>query len=128
MFKLIVAGSRHWHDFDFVAGYLDEWLQTRFDRGIAIEIVSGGAKGVDALGERYAKEKGWPVHPVPRLFPADWDGPLGKGAGPARNREMSLYADALAAFPDPGRSPGTRNMIALMKRAGKPVREQVLPI
>lgn len=70
-----------------------------------IEIVSGGAKGADALGEKYAKEKGYKL----KRFIAEWD-KYGKKAGILRNHEMAIYADALLAYWD-GQSRGTKNMI-----------------
>ena len=74
-----------------------------------IEIVSGTAKGADQLGEKYAKEKGYPV----KQFPADWS--KGKSAGYVRNEEMAKYADALIAFWN-GLSKGTGHMIDLAKK------------
>ncbi len=68
------------------------------------------ARGADRLGERYAKERGYPV----RLFPADWE-KFGKSAGYRRNAEMAKYADGLIAFWD-GRSAGTGHMIYLAKK------------
>jgi hypothetical protein len=79
------------------------------------EIVSGGARGVDQLGEQWAKQHHVPV----RQFPAQWDR-FGKSAGMIRNLEMAQYADGLVAIWD-GHSRGTANMIATMKRLGKKV-------
>ncbi|WP_197026348.1 hypothetical protein [Polaribacter sp. Hel_I_88] len=49
-------------------------------------------------------------------FPAEWN-KFGKAAGPVRNKEMAIYADALIAFWD-GKSRGTKNMIQLAKQNG----------
>ena len=76
-----------------------------------IEIVSGTANGADKLGEKFAKENGYPI----KQFPADWD-KNGKGAGYIRNAQMAEYADALIVFWD-GKSKGTKHMIDLAKRA-----------
>ena len=104
--KTIVAGSRTIIDLNFVRMAIKSchWKIT--------EIVSGTAKGVDRLGEIAAEELNIPV----RRFPADW-GRLGKGAGHIRNKEMSVYADALIACWD-GVSPGTLNMIKTAKEDG----------
>ena len=59
---------------------------------IATGIVSGGARGVDKLGEQIADEQHIPV----TKFLADWDN-YGKGAGFIRNEEMAKYADELLA-------------------------------
>ena len=76
------------------------------------QIVSGTARGVDQLGEEYAKRNDLAV----KKFPADWDR-FGKSAGYKRNKQMAEYANALVAFWD-GRSRGTKHMIDLAKAAG----------
>lgn len=76
------------------------------------EVVSGGADGVDKIGEALAIDSNIPV----KRFPADWS-QYGKAAGPIRNRQMAAYADALIAVWD-GKSRGTANMIKEAKKAG----------
>jgi hypothetical protein len=100
--SIIVAGSREFTDYPFLETELDKILIER-----PIEIVSGGARGVDRMGERYAKAKGYRV----KLFPADWDH-FGKSAGYRRNKQMAEYADGLVAFWD-YESKGTKHMINL---------------
>lgn len=107
--KVIIAGGRNITDRTIVAKAI---------KGAPFkitEVVSGKAKGVDAIGETYARALGLHV----KAFPADWD-QYGKGAGPIRNRQMAQYADALIAVWD-GFSRGTGNMIAEMRKLGKPV-------
>jgi len=69
------------------------------------ELVSGTARGVDTLGERWAREQGVPV----TRMPADWE-EHGKAAGPKRNAQMAAYGDALVAVWD-GESRGTQSML-----------------
>lgn len=109
MFKVIIAGGRDFNDYNLLKSKCDFYL-SKIDE--EIEIVCGGAKGADSLGEKYAKEKGLSI----RYFYADWD-LYGKSAGYRRNVEMGNYADALIAFWD-GKSKGTKHMIdyALMKK------------
>lgn len=76
------------------------------------EVVSGGARGVDTLGEQWAVLRDIPI----RRFPADWKR-LGKTAGRTRNSEMARYANALIAIWD-GSSHGTRHMIDEALRYG----------
>ena len=102
MFRVIIAGSRGFDNYDLLCAYADYKLSKITDE---IEIVSGWAKGADQLGERYAKERGYSL----RIFPAEWD-IYGKRAGYLRNVKMAEYADALLAFWD-GKSVGTKNMI-----------------
>ena len=99
--RLIVAGSRDFVDYEYLSAVLDG-VSTYVD---TIEIVSGCARGADALGERFAEERGMEI----TRFPADW-GTHGRAAGYIRNVEMADYADALIAFWD-GKSRGTRHMI-----------------
>lgn len=82
--KTIIAGSRGMDNYEFIKSTI---LESGFE---ITEVVSGGARGADRLGERYAKEMGIPI----KQFIPDWDG-LGKKAGHVRNREMGDYADAL---------------------------------
>lgn len=79
-------------------------------------VVSGTAHGADKLGEIWAKENGISIDP----HPADWNGPLGLGAGYARNAEMALVADGAVILWN-GASRGTKSMIDLMQHAGKEV-------
>ena len=85
--KIIVAGGRNFEDY-FMVELALERVAAAFD-----EIVSGGADGADALGERYAKEQ---KHPL-KIYETDWE-KHGKQAGPMRNHQMAMYADVLFAF------------------------------
>jgi hypothetical protein len=107
--KVIIAGSRSITDYEVVKLAVQQ-------SGFQItEVVSGGAHGVDALGERWAIENSIPV----KQFLAAWAA-LGKSAGPIRNSEMAEYADALIAVYD-GASKGTKDVISKMQRANKQV-------
>lgn len=97
--KTIIAGSRGVTDYNIV---LEAIKQSGFE---ITEVVSGTARGVDKLGERYAVEN---VIPITRFVP-DWN-KHGKRAGFLRNAEMGDYADALVAVWD-GESRGTKQMI-----------------
>ena len=101
--KVIVAGSRDITSYTIVKQVIESALVAF--KGRIGEVVSGGARGVDTLGERYAKEMRVPV----KLFMADWN-TNGKAAGYIRNGEMADYADALIAVWD-GVSKGTGHMI-----------------
>lgn len=103
MYKVIIAGGRDFENYNQLKEACDFYLQNKRKEGV--EIVSGGANGADKLGERYAKERGYPI----KEFPADWT-KYHKAAGPIRNRHMAEYANALIAFWDGG-SRGTKNMI-----------------
>jgi len=104
--KVVIAGGREFNNYELLREICDELITTDS------EIVSGGAKGTDKLGERYANEKGYDL----KIFPADWN-KYGKGAGPIRNRQMAEYGDMLIAFWD-GKSTGTKNMIETSMKLG----------
>ena len=108
MQKVIIAGSRDFDDYDYLTQKVEHCMRhvSRF------EVVSGGARGADQLGERYAKEQDLPL----KIFPAEWDA-HGKAAGYRRNREMAAYADAVIAFWD-GYSRGTWHMIKFGMKQG----------
>lgn len=103
--KIIIAGSRSFNDYEYFKACIATFNKYR----TITEVVSGGAKGADALGERYADENGIPV----KKFEADWSA-YGKRAGPIRNRAMAEYADGAICFWGM-KSRGTENMINNMK-------------
>lgn len=106
--KTIIAGSRTIDTYTAVALAV---ARSGWATEIS-EVVSGGARGVDALGERWALEHGVPV----ARMPADWKA-HGKAAGPLRNEQMAVYADALIAIWD-GASTGTADMITRARAHG----------
>lgn len=112
--KIIIAGSRNFNDYEVVrknAAELVSEIKSSHEDPF-FEIVSGGAKGVDSLGERFAGEEGFELV----VFPANWS-KYGRGAGPKRNAEMADYATHLLSFWD-GNSKGTKSMINLAKKKG----------
>lgn len=96
--KTIIAGSRSITDREYIFAKLDAIPDIT-------EVVSGGAEGVDLIGEDWATKKGIPI----KRFDPDWK-LFGKQAGKVRNTQMARYADRLVAFWD-GKSPGTKHMI-----------------
>lgn len=113
--KTIIAGSRTINEMDALTAAI------RCSGFEITEVVSGGAGGVDLMGERWAKAYGVPVV----KFPADWNA-HGKAAGPIRNKQMAEYAEALIAVWD-GRSRGTKNMIDTARKLGLKVHAIQLP-
>lgn len=114
MIRIIIAGPRTFSDYEYLQDKVSDFILMELppEMWSQIEIVSGGAKGADSLGERYAKEKDCKLT---RFIP-DWDG-LGKKAGIIRNHEMGDYADVLLAFWN-GTSTGTKDMIDYATKKG----------
>lgn len=114
--KVIIAGSRNFTNYQKLKKECTLFLQEQTD----IQIVSGcHYKGADKLGIQYANEKSLEVI----KFPAEWN-TYGKAAGPKRNKEMAIFADALIAFWD-GKGRGTKNMIQLAKQKGLRIKVEI---
>jgi hypothetical protein len=106
--KIAIIGSRDFNNYEL----LKKTVIQHFPFPDAI--VSGGANGADKLGAAYAKELGIPlIEHIP-----DWDGPLGKGAGFARNTTIVEQSDWIVAFWD-GVSKGTADSLSKAKKLKK---------
>ncbi len=109
-FRVVVAGSRNFNDYEKLSSELDKFLVGKKN----VTIISGTANGADKMGERYAEEHGIKIE----QFPAEW-GIYHKGAGPIRNLQMVKAADAVVAFWD-NQSSGTRNIIDCARQENIP--------
>lgn len=114
VYRIIIAGSRDFNNYELLRKVLSKHL-SKINRN-QIEIISGGARGADTLGETFARRNDLKL----TRFPADWD-TYGKSAGFRRNAEMAKYAaeeqGMVFAFWD-GQSKGTKHMIELGKNVG----------
>ena len=109
--KVAIVGSRTFNSYDDVNTVMSTFISSN-DVTIT-EIVSGGAKGADALGERYAE-----IHNIPtKIYYADWK-KFGRRAGPIRNVDIINRCDACVAFWD-GESHGTKHDINLCREKHK---------
>ena len=105
--RLAIVGSRSFNDY----AWLCECLS-----GQEIDvIISGGARGADSLGARYAHEHGIPLV----VYPAQWE-LYGMSAGYRRNELIVRDCDSVVAFWD-YKSRGTGHTIRLAREMGKPV-------
>ena len=111
--KVIIAGSRHIEDYAALEKFI-----TEIDWPVS-EVISGGCRGVDSLGEKWAEAQGLPV----TVCHADWVR-YGREAGELRNREMAQNADGLILLWD-GKSPGASCMMREAARASIPIRHQI---
>ena len=114
-FKVIIAGSRGFSNYKLLREQCNKYLRDKRKTSNII-IVSGGARGADSLGEKYAQDEGFDLE----IYPAQWK-KLGKQAGFRRNEQMAEVADALIAFWD-GESHGTKHMIDIMTNKGLPTK------
>lgn len=115
VFKVIIAGSRGFDNYELLKEKCNFFLREK--REICdIVIVSGGARGADKAGEKYAQDEGFSME----IYLAQWD-KYGKRAGYRRNEQMAEVADGLIAFWD-GQSKGTKHMIDIMTEKNLPTK------
>lgn len=112
--RILVCGSRHFTGWELLCKTLNEYDIKNSNSCI----ISGGARGTDMLGERYAEFYNIPFE----VYEADWN-KHGKAAGSIRNKQMldEGKPDLVIAFLAPN-SRGTKNMIAQATKAGVPVK------
>ena len=109
--RLVIAGSRTFSDYPLLAQHADAiCFECVEDIPESITIISGGARGADALGEQYARLCNLPCE----RYPAEWD-KYGKSAGYIRNEQMAKICTHILCFWD-GQSRGTSHMISLAAR------------
>ena len=101
--KLLIAGSRSITEFD---------LTPHIPADVDL-IITGGAKGVDALGEQYAREHGIPTVTVKPIYEK-----YGRAAPLRREEEMVDMADAVLVVWD-GVSRGSRHTAEYARKRGK---------
>ena len=99
--KILVCGSRDWHEFGFILLQLKRLPKDTI-------IINGACKGADKLSTKAAQTLGLQV----KEYPAEWD-KYGKSAGPKRNSQMLLEnPDEVWAFHyDLYNSKGTLDMV-----------------
>jgi hypothetical protein len=104
---IAIIGSRTVYDYEALKSLLAGEQVT--------EVVSGGAAGVDALAERWAREHGKPLTVIRPDYTR-----YGRRAPMVRNAEIVKQADKVVALWD-GESKGTAATIRMARKAGKPI-------
>ena len=110
-FKIAIIGSRQFHDYDFI----EQSILNKISLNEISCVISGAAKGVDALAVEFAGKHGLEMIE----FPAQWE-IYGKQAGYLRNTTIVENADIIFAFPM-GVSNGTRDSIIKAREMNKVV-------
>ncbi len=114
---LAAVGSRDFNHYEFFKHHMDSAIANLKKKFEKVTLVSGGAKGTDAMAERYYKESGSKIPGVSMtVVEANW-GKYSKSAGPKRNRTMVGLSTHVIAFWDMA-SPGTSNMISTSREEG----------
>ena len=106
--KVGVVGSRSFSNYCIVKKLFNKLKNVQV-------IVSGGARGADSLGERFAEENNIPT----KIFSPEWK-KHGKRAGFIRNELIIDESDLVVAFWD-GVSKDTKHSISLAEKKGIPV-------
>lgn len=104
--KLMIAGSRGIRDFDF-----SEYISPITDL-----IITGGAKGIDTLAEKYADS-----HGLSKIVLRPQYARYGKSAPLKRNAKMVEIADQVLVIWD-GKSKGCKYTIDYAKKQQKDIR------
>ena len=120
-FYLLIAGSRGYNNYAEMKAKTDYFISNKIKEGYKIHIVSGGARGADALAKQYAIQSGFEYHE----FPADWNR-YGKSAGYIRNRQIHIFIAqyqyrGVLCFWD-GKSRGTKHNFGLAETYKTPLR------
>lgn len=110
--KVAIVGSRSFSNYTLLTKYLSRLPKIEL-------IISGGARGADQLGEKWAETQGIKT----LIFKPNWRR-HGKSAGIIRNREIVNNADMVIAFWD-GQSKGTRHTVEIARKKGLTV--EVVP-
>jgi len=110
--KIAIVGSRTFNDYEFVKQMFFQVLELEGSTLDNVEIVSGGARGVDSLAYRLAKELGIPI----KVYFPNYH-KYGRKAPLIRNTKIVNYADIVIAIPTP-ESRGTWDTINKAKNKG----------
>ena len=113
--RLAIIGSRTFNDFSELLDFVTFWFFDGPNQCFHFnEIISGGAKGADSLGAKFAKDYKIKL----TTFKPEWK-KYGKSAGFIRNQTIVDNCDIVLAFWD-GESRGTADTIGKAKKAKKP--------
>ena len=112
--NVVIAGCRTYSNYEEAKAFIASCLM-EYENKEQITVLSGGCKGADLLGERFAKENGFIIK---RYLP-DWK-KYGKAAGPIRNKQMVDACQKVICFWD-GKSRGTASLIQYAKKSAKKV-------
>ena len=113
--RVAVAGCRHYEDYCEAKEYIDFCI-SEIRKKYTLIFVSGGWRGADSLGEKYAAENGFKTE----IYPAVWE-KYGRAAGPKRNKKIAEISDYIICFWD-GKSKGTKSLLNFAEKYGKPVK------
>lgn len=113
--KLAIIGGRDFNEYPILLNYLNVHFYNGYAQMFIFDqIISGGAKGADSLGERFADD--YEIDKT--IIRPEWN-KYGKSAGFIRNQPIIDNCDMVLVFWD-GESCGTADAIAKAKKAKRP--------
>lgn len=117
--RVAIIGSRGVNDKEFVFDLIETFINEHCANE-SISIVSGGAEGVDALSQAYAKDKGYDHFMLLPYFKVDTKAEFKPAHFFARNRQIVSNCDILMAIWD-GESKGTAYTINYAEKRNKSI-------
>ena len=132
--RVLVCGDRNWTDQRIVGTILEGLLREAELSFGHLVIIEGCARGADSFAHHFfdgpcelpdgrSGSHAGHINVKHEHYPADWE-QYGKSAGPIRNRQMLKEGRPQIVFAfhdDLDHSKGTKDMVTVAKKAGKPV-------
>ena len=107
--KIAIIGSRDYENYTEMYNY----IKSKININDISKVVSGGARGADAMGEWFAKENNIKTE----IYLPDWN-KYGRGAGFVRNKQIIENAEIIFAFLK-NNSNGTKNSIMIARKLNR---------
>lgn len=107
--KVLVTGSRGWHDRERIREDLREYRDEAAASGDGLVVIHGDCpQGADKIAKYWCRRLN--IEDIP--MPADWS-KYGRSAGPRRNQQMldQHHPDVVLAYRATGKSSGTDDMV-----------------
>ena len=108
--KIAIIGSRGFDDYELLKRSLEPF------RDQITLVISGGAKGADSLGEKWARENGIET----KIFLPEYS-KFGRGATFIRNEYIVKESESVFSFWD-GSSKGTKHAMRIAEKMDKEVK------
>lgn len=104
MKNIVIAGSRYFENYNKAEKFISDCLELE-NINEPILFLTGGCRGADSLGEKYALDHGFEL----KIIKAEWKR-FGKPAGPIRNKKLAKEGDIFICFWNKS-SRGTKSLI-----------------
>ena len=117
--SLAIVGYRNFTDYPRLKQEINTWLTKELGNPVIEQVISGGCKGTDQMGEKWAKEHSYKMV----VFHPDWEKyPFithRYTAFTVRDKEIAEKCTHLIAFPSLSKGRGTQKTIEFAKEYNK---------